>query len=112
MPTRAVLSATAFLALATGIGIARGDSDSKAKPDRIEALIQQLGDRKYAIREAASKELEMLGKPAFRALRRAAATSKDPEVRRRAEQTMTAIAARVPGLVQQAEEIHRIGWAG
>jgi WD40 repeat protein len=51
-----------------------------------------------------------MGKPAFRALRQAAASSKDPEIRRRAELAVAAIAARVPGLLQKAEVIHRIGW--
>jgi WD40 repeat protein len=41
-----------------------------------------------------------------------AASSKDPEVRQRAERTIAAIAAMLPGLLQQAEEIHRIPWPG
>jgi hypothetical protein len=112
MQTCAATFAALVLALAVPGGPSRADPAQETTPERIDALIKQLGDGKFSRREAASKELVGLGKPAFRALRRAAASSADPEVRRRAEQAIAAIAARVPGLLQQAEEIHRIGWPG
>jgi WD40 repeat protein len=107
-----IISAAVVLALAAGSGPLRGGADKEADPARIEALIKQLGDKRFARREAASKELEALGKPAFRALRRAAVSSADPEIRRRAALAAAAIAARVPGLSQRAEVVHRIGWPG
>jgi RNA polymerase sigma factor (sigma-70 family) len=61
-------------------------------PERIAALIRQLGDDAFAKREAASKELEAIGVPALAALMKASA-SDDPEVRRRAAELHTKIAA-------------------
>jgi WD40 repeat protein len=80
-------------------------------PSRIAALIEQLGDDSFDKREVATKALADIGVPAVRFLK-AAATSKDLEIRWRAERVIQAIAARVPGLVQKGEEIHRIPWAG
>ncbi len=50
----------------------------------VELLVRRLGSDSFADREEAMKELRHLGKPALGALRRAAAGSTDPEVRRRA----------------------------
>jgi WD40 repeat protein len=111
MRTCAVLCASIAVALAGGVRVSRGDSDRETAA-RIENLIKQLGDRKFSKREAASKELVELGKAAFRPLRRAAASSEDPEIRRRAELVIAAIIDRVPGLFQQAEVIHCIRWPG
>src|SRR5262249_40891120 len=108
MRTCVFMLATIALTFVAGIEISRGDSDTKAKSDQVDALIKQLGDRQFTRREEASKELEALGKPALRALRKAA-TSKDPEVRRRAERAFTAIVTRL-GLLQQAEELRRTDW--
>jgi RNA polymerase sigma factor (sigma-70 family) len=52
---------------------------------QIEQLIQQLGSEKYREREAASRALEALGEPAYEALRQAADSSDDVEIRKRAE---------------------------
>jgi HEAT repeats/PQQ-like domain len=62
---------------------------------RIETLIQRLGDPVYAVRERATTELIASGLPAVTLLRRAAATQEDVEVARRAERCLTAI-ERVP----------------
>jgi uncharacterized protein (TIGR03067 family) len=59
-------------------------SDQQDK--EIERLVKQLGSEVYKEREAASEELEAVGEPALGALRKAAASSDDPEIRRRAEQ--------------------------
>src|SRR5262249_27588708 len=83
------------LALVAGVGSLRGDSGEAAKSDRVAALIKQLGDDAFAKREAASKELEDIGEPALVALRRAAASSEDLEIRRRAESIIQTIATRV-----------------
>lgn len=50
----------------------------------IERLVRRLGSDSFADREEAMKELRRLGKPALEALRTAAATSNDKEIRRRA----------------------------
>jgi WD40 repeat protein len=101
--------ATIALTFVAGIAISRGDPVTTGTSDRIDALIKQLGHKQFPRREAASKELEELGKPALRALRNAATTSTDPEIRRRAERAFAAIAMRL-GLIQHAEEIRRIDW--
>jgi RNA polymerase sigma factor (sigma-70 family) len=51
----------------------------------IERLIAQLGSEQFTEREAATTALEKIGEPAYGALHRAAETSSDVEVRRRAE---------------------------
>jgi hypothetical protein len=66
-------------------------SNPKANPEEIEKLITQLGDRKFAIREAASKTLENMGLKALPALRKAATAAADAEVRRRAGNLVRAI---------------------
>jgi hypothetical protein len=87
---------SAILALLLGAGVAglRGDAEPKVTPERIAALIEQLGDNNLAQREAASTALEAIGAPALDALRRAAANA-DPEIRRRAGQITQTIAARL-----------------
>jgi hypothetical protein len=99
-----ILAVAAVLALGAAPG-------KKAGPDDIARLIAQLGDDSFDRREAASKALEAIGKPAVRPLLKAAASSSDLEIRCRAERVIGAIAARIPGLVQKGEEVHRIGWA-
>jgi uncharacterized protein (TIGR03067 family) len=68
-------------------------SDKHADAARIAGLIKQLGEDSFAGREAASRELTAIGEPARAALRNAAATSTDAEIRRRAEQVARDIAA-------------------
>jgi hypothetical protein len=58
------------------------------QPSEIDRLIQQLGSPKFAEREAASKRLEAIGVPAAEALRKAATTSPDIEIRRRAQKLL------------------------
>jgi hypothetical protein len=60
--------------------------------ERAAALVKDLGDRRFATRDAASKELKGIGGPALGPLRKAAASG-DLETRRRAEQIIQAIAA-------------------
>jgi formylglycine-generating enzyme required for sulfatase activity len=54
-------------------------------------LIEQLGDEAFARREAASKAIEKIGEPALPAMRRAAMTGDDMEVRGRAQQLVRVI---------------------
>src|SRR5207248_1414221 len=56
------------------------DSKPVTQPD-IELLVRRLGSDSFADREEAMKELRRLGKPALEALRHAAASSTDVEVR-------------------------------
>ena len=104
---RRFLLAAVALALGSGAGSTSGDPQQSKKSDRIDGLIKQLGDRSFAKREAASKELEAIGIPALRSLRKAASSSSDLEIRRRAERAYKAIYEK---FAQKADEIHRIGW--
>jgi hypothetical protein len=88
--------AVVALALVAEVGSLRGNSGNAAKSARVAALIKQLGDDAFGKREAASEELEDIGEPALAALRKAAISSDDLEIRRRAEriiQTITTHAA-------------------
>jgi uncharacterized protein (TIGR03067 family) len=68
---------------------------AKAPVDRIADLIQQLGHKEFAKREAAGKELEAIGEPALDGLRKAAAANVDAEIRQRAEKIILSIRAAV-----------------
>jgi WD40 repeat protein len=63
--------------------------------ERIPALLRQLGDRRYAKREAAGKALEAIGEPAWYPLRKLAKTSPDLETRRRAARLVEVIGKRL-----------------
>jgi WD40 repeat protein len=65
----------------------QAEQGHKSKPGREEIgkLIAQLGSEEFKEREAAMKALEAVGQPALAALAKAAATSPDAELRRRAE---------------------------
>src|SRR5436190_18375037 len=76
-----------------GSGSMREKLDNDGTADRVVGLITQLGDGKFARREAAGKELVAIGEPALSALRKASA-SPDPEVRTRAERVIGSITAR------------------
>lgn len=57
----------------------------------VPTLIEQLGSKSFEDREAATAALKAAGKPALEPLRKAAANSADPEVKRRAERLVAAI---------------------
>ena len=59
-------------------------------PNKIKALIQQLDDDSFEMREKATKDLIALGATALPQLRQAA-KSRSPEVKRRAERCLAAI---------------------
>jgi formylglycine-generating enzyme required for sulfatase activity len=81
-----------FLLLSVTLaGFLYGDRDRDAGPDRFAGLIEQLGDRKFARREEASKKLEEAGEKALPALRKAAVNSRDLEIRRRAREVVRRI---------------------
>jgi uncharacterized protein (TIGR03067 family) len=81
------------LALACVAGPGNGRAEPKADPERLAALVRQLGHKEFARREAASKELDAIGEPALDALRKAAADA-DAEVSRRAKLVVKSVAAR------------------
>jgi tetratricopeptide (TPR) repeat protein len=96
-PTRLVLTLSLVLASAGVAGAELpgepGKQPPKADkqqgagvPDRaeLERLVQRLGSASFADREEATRQLERIGKPALEALRTAAASGRDPEIRRRA----------------------------
>jgi hypothetical protein len=72
----------------------RGDSGKEIQNERIARLIKQLGDDAFAKRQAASKELDAIGQPAVAALRKAAESSGDVEIRRRAHEVIQALRVR------------------
>jgi hypothetical protein len=74
----------------------RGDDTARpaseaADRDRIDRLIRQLGSDEFSQRDGASRQLEKIGPPAVEALRAAAASNKDAEVRRRAADIVAVI---------------------
>jgi hypothetical protein len=62
-----------------------GTVDDKPSAAEIKKLIEQLGSSQFAERVAASKRLQEIGKPALANLQKAAAETKDAELRRRAK---------------------------
>jgi WD40 repeat protein len=75
-----------------------------ADATEIERLITQLGSDVFREREAAGKRLGAMGEPAWDALNKAAGTSTDPEIRRRAEQLARSISRRM------FAHVRRIPW--
>jgi hypothetical protein len=84
------------------IALARAGAIGADPADRMPRLIRQLGDDRYARREAASRELDAIGEPARAALTRAAADP-DPEVGRRARQLLDRLAVRAMAAAAQKE---------
>lgn len=76
-------------------GISQSGPGKDTGAERIARLIKQLGNDEFVKREAASKELDAIGVPSLDALRKAAASGGDEEVRRRAEQLVRAITGRI-----------------
>jgi uncharacterized protein (TIGR03067 family) len=88
-----VVGAVVGVILAAQAGTLRGDPGKETEAGKIVRLIRQLGDDAFAKREAASKELEAIGALALAALRKAAASSDDPEIRWRAKRIGEAVTA-------------------
>jgi uncharacterized protein (TIGR03067 family) len=79
------------MAIQVAAGTGHSGADKETVAARVARLIAQLGADRFAQREAASKDLEAIGEPALAALRKAATSSDDVEVRRRAELIIQAI---------------------
>jgi hypothetical protein len=69
-------------------------ADGKGTPAQVAAFVDQLGSKRYAEREAASRALDALGPQALAALRQAQ-QSDSPEVRRRAQKLVQGIERRL-----------------
>ena len=76
-------------------GVLHAEPVKEAEKKRIDDLIRQLGDEEFAKREAARKELELVGEQALPFLHGAAASNESPEVRHRAPGIARAIMWRV-----------------
>lgn len=72
-----------FILFALG-GIQEGVSDETPSAQDVTQLVEQLGDRKFAVRQAATSKLKKLGRAAIPALREAKANG-TPELQARAE---------------------------
>jgi Domain of Unknown Function (DUF1080) len=82
-----VMAAVAFYLV---WGAALGSSDGE-EADRIAKLIRQLGDEKFAQREAATRDLMAIGEKCLPLLRKAARSSADQEIRLRAKTVLANI---------------------
>jgi hypothetical protein len=80
----------------------RSNSGEDVQRQRIAALIRQLGDKEFAKREAAGKELDAIGEPALDALRKAASND-DAEVRQRAAKIVLSITGRARAAAAKQE---------
>lgn len=87
----AVLSAVFCLLLPSLAWISHANPGKQAQAERVDKLIQQLGNPMFAKREAARVELEGMGEPIVDALRRAAASATDLEVRDRAKHILAVV---------------------
>src|SRR3954470_22959735 len=76
-----------------------GPAESPADTPEITRWVRQLGDENFQRRDAASRALERIGEPALPALQRAADSSGDLEVRRRAGELVKTIRRRLSGEV-------------
>jgi uncharacterized protein (TIGR03067 family) len=103
MRADAFVGAVVVAILTAEAGNLSADPGKETETERIARLIKQLGDDAFAKREAASRELDAIGEPALASLRKAAASSDDIEIRRRAEKIVGAIAARLLAVVAKKE---------
>ena len=90
------------LALTPGAEPVRSNSGEDAQRQRIVGLIRQLGDKEFAKREAASKELDAIGELALDELRKAA-TNDDAEVRQRAAKIVLSVSSRARAAAAKKE---------
>jgi uncharacterized protein (TIGR03067 family) len=87
--------------LTTPVGLF-GNSPDEPIADRVARLVKQLGNKDFAKREAASKELDAIGEPALGALNKAASSS-DAEIQSRATKIVRAVTVRLRAAVTKKE---------
>jgi hypothetical protein len=93
-------------------GIVRCQPTSDPERERVAALIRDLGHKSFAAREAATRDLTVVGEPVRAALTRATADS-DPEVSRRARIVLDVLDARVLATAAKKELARWEGeWTG
>ncbi len=85
------LASAPLLVAQLPILLAQADGAKPAEEKTLRALIVQLGNADYAIREAAQQRLTGLGEPALQVLEDAARQDADPEIRERARQALVDI---------------------
>jgi RNA polymerase sigma factor (sigma-70 family) len=99
-PVTGLLLGVVLLATAAGgLGLRAGQGAAPALPTApneggIGKLVERLGSPKFREREAATRALAAIGEPALPVLRALAASGKDLETRRRAEQLIQLIESR------------------
>src|SRR5712692_8350513 len=96
---RASVSCVGFLVFSSLLAFPLFLETKKNANEKTELLklIEQLGDEEFLKREAASQALEAIGEPAWDTLAEAAKSSKDPEIRQRAENLIRRIGTRCYG---------------
>jgi WD40 repeat protein len=85
-PLLKALASVLVVVLGSGAVVARDEP-----PPEIDKLIRQLGDEDFDTREAATAKLAEVGEPALPALKKAAAESRDVEVKQRAAKLVARI---------------------
>jgi HEAT repeat protein len=90
------------LALAAAPAVVAADKPA-SDPDRVAALVRQLDDNDFEVRDKADKELRAMGEPVLPLLRKAAKEAASPEVRKRLSDILAAIGpdGRVAALIPQ-----------
>jgi hypothetical protein len=101
---------TARLGVLAAVGLAFALIAAAPSPEdrharRVAALIERLGDDDFDEREKAERELTRIGKPGGSQLARAALTSKDLEIRKRAAKILEAVD---PGAIVRARRAERV----
>jgi len=83
------------MAFALGLGlVAALPADDKPSPEKVAGLIEKLGSSDFTEREKANKDLQALGEFAYDGLKKAS-QSEDLETRRRAEELLKKVEAKV-----------------
>jgi HEAT repeat protein len=86
-------------------------SAAETDVEKIERLIRQLGSNEFEERNAASEELEKIGKPALEALRKALKDTKDAEVHSRAKALVDAISGEPKQYAQLIKDLNANDYA-
>ncbi|MFH1922228.1 MAG: hypothetical protein ABIP48_20380 [Planctomycetota bacterium] len=104
-PLRIVVAVVASVLLASAPGRLTAQEGPEPLQERIDRLIEELGDAKYAVRERAQEELAELGYEAYDALQ-AATTHEDLEIATRAKYLLLLIPAQW-SVENEPEEVRR-----
>jgi hypothetical protein len=97
------LGAAALLTAAWPARAADKAPNQEALTDEARKLVGQLGDDSFSVREAASKRLMEIGRPAVPALREGLKND-DPEIRLRARRILDAMKSSVANLIEDLKD--------